>query len=95
MRQILLLLLVLISGGTRAQTLLQRQSFEGTGTVLLADEQAGLVACGHQEALQLDIVLLPEGYFIGAQSVSFGVRAGEKLETLPAAAASRAATPRT
>lgn len=60
------------------------------GTVLRADGEAGLVvACGDGEALRLEVVLLPEGYFTGAQLVALGLRAGEKLETLPAATSSQ------
>ena len=58
------------------------------GTVLHADAQAGvLVACGQGEALLLEMVLLPEGYFTSCQLVGLGLQAGEQLETLPVAAA--------
>jgi methionyl-tRNA formyltransferase len=58
------------------------------GTVLRADAQAGVVvACGHGEALRLEMVLLPEGYFTGSQLISLGLQPGERLEALPAVGA--------
>ena len=60
---------------------------QAPGTVLQADAQAGLVvACGHGEALRLEMALLPEGYFTGLQLIAMGLQAGERLEALPVAA---------
>ncbi len=64
------------------------------GTVLQADELAGLVvACGDGEALRLEIILLSEGYFTGFQLITLGLRAGERLDMLPAATPSPATAP--
>ena len=54
------------------------------GTVLLATASEGVwVACGSGEAVRLDMVMLEEGYFTGAQLAGMGVRAGEVLGTFP------------
>ncbi|GAB2962232.1 hypothetical protein GCM10027048_33330 [Hymenobacter coalescens] len=54
------------------------------GTVLHADAAAGLwVACGHGEALRLDMLALDEGYFTGAQLVALGIGPGEVLGAFP------------
>lgn len=53
------------------------------GTVVLAAPSQGLlVACGGGQVLQLDIVMLNEGYFTGGQLASLGVQVGEVLGTL-------------
>ncbi|MDO7846167.1 formyltransferase family protein [Hymenobacter sp. M29] len=55
-----------------------------------------LVACGAGELLRLDIVVLEEGYFTGAQLAGLGVLTGELLgefAALPAAQAAPAAAP--
>lgn len=53
------------------------------GTVVLAAPGQGLlVACGAGQVLQLDMVVLEEGYFTGGQLAGLGVQAGEVLGTL-------------
>jgi methionyl-tRNA formyltransferase len=53
------------------------------GTVVgAAPGQTLLVACGAGQVVQLDIVVLDEGYFTGGQLAGMGVQMGEQLGSL-------------